>query len=335
MPNIPYLTGDLFADTAMSIENKTAGFLDFVTRFAAADLPTTGPQGELVLERRAANEALAVLLRRAQATAGGSQASQQADHAVTEAQRTVALDFVTRLDALITGLIEDKETQAQVRMGLLPQGRYELNTAKVDELGPLLQVIEMQLGKQVAAFGSYGPDLLAQAAAAFAPYATARRTETVQQSTTDQARRRVHALLPLVGAALTAGLHLACYVYIPQPERAATLFNRRYFERRRVSNPPGVRRRRLAAGQHRGLFDLRLAPGLEATRVTLQVAPGRGAPLLLARTADADTPPDPAAALTLLPGEEQTVELAALGTGPWLVALNTGPRGLSAVARLD
>lgn len=335
MADIAYLTGDFFADASISQENKANGFLDFETRFAAAaDLPTAGPLGALVKLQRERDAALAVLLRAALAAEGGSQADQQQAHLLTGAQRTVALAFAERLDGFVTALVADTAQRAALRTALFPQGRTALGAAKVDALPQLLADVDGQLAKNLAAFGDFGAVLADQAKAAFQPYTAARAAEVARQGSTGTARQSVADLLPLVSAALTDGLHLACLALVPHRERAALLFNDRFFRRQRVRNPAGVRRRALSTQENRSLFDLSKTPGSAATQVTLRVAAGPGGPLLLGRAAEAGLPPDPATAVSLMPGEEQTFGLAALGTGPWLVARNAGPRKLAVVATL-
>ena len=334
MPDITYLTGDLFSDTSISQANKTAGFLDFETRFATADLPTDGPMGALVKQQRERDAALAVLVREAIATEGGAQADQQQDHLLTAAQRTVALAFTERLDGFLTGIILDKTQRAALRTALFPQGRAALGEAKVDALPQLLTDVQGQLTKNLAAFGDFGPVLATQATAAFLPYTEARKAEVQQQGSTGVARQGVADLLPLISAALTDGLHLACLALVPHRERAALLFIDRFFKRQRVSNPAGVRRRALSREENRSLFDLSKTPGSAATQVTVKVAAGAGGPLLLGRAAEAGLAPEAATAVSVLPGEEQTFGLAALGAGPWLVARNAGPRKLAITVTL-
>lgn len=335
MPDIPYLTGNVFSDSGISEENKVAGFFDAETRFASAALPTDGPMGELVALKRADVAALGVLLRAAVRAEGGSQADQQQDHLITAAQRTVALAFAERLDGFITALITDKDQRAAVRTAIFPQNRASLGDAKVDKLPLLLTDLEGQLTKNLGAFGDFGSTLAAQATAAFLPYTQARNEEVAQQGSTGTARQGVADLLPLLSGTLTDVLHLACLAWAPQRERAATLFIDRYFKRQRVSNPAGVRRRALSREENRSLFDLSKTPGSAATQVTVKVDAGAGGPLLLGRAAEAGLAPDDATAVRLEPGEEQTFGLAALGAGTWLVARNAGPRQLRITATLS
>ena len=254
---------DLFADPSLATADLLAGYLDFNTKMQAAHLPDAAPQwlaDGLKAQQQEAAAYAAQIGTIAQAL-GGSQRQQQAGRVLSDDQRTTALQELTAVNGLVTGLVRDPVRQAAVRQLLFPQGLSPYAAAGADDLPELLETFLAQLLATKSDFGKMADAVLEDATAALAPYATLRTGQKTQQDTTSAARTSRSTLAPLLTHSLTNALHLGCLAYAPAYEQALAWLNPAYFVHHRVSNPAGTHHRTVAAGATHSLYDLGHTPG--------------------------------------------------------------------------
>ncbi len=265
---------------------------------------------------------------------GTGQRTQGQSRIVTEAQRHTALDELTAVNGLVTGLVREPVQRAALRKALFPQGLGAYAAMGLDELPKEFEDFLTVLTTNKAAFGKMADTAVADAAAALAPYAALRKQQKEDKNATGTARTDFTTLRPLLTHSLTESLHLGALLYAPTYDLALAWFTAGYFNRHRVSNPAGTHHRTVAAGASHSLYDLGHAPGNAATTATVSLPAGPGGPLLVGRAATARLAPEAATAQPLLPGQTLVLNLALLGSGDWLVCHNDGTRQLDATVVL-
>lgn len=323
MFDVEEAAADLFADAEQAHAALYAGYLDHNDKVqAASDLPTTGALGTLVAEMKTKSAALAVEARAAQEALIMSEREQVAAGDEATAGRATAKAALTRLDSLITGVVAEKKEQERLRRLLFPQGMEQYSEAKVGDLPTLLATFLKLLKDNKAAFGDLADPLVASTTTAFAAFTGARTDHAEERSDTDKARTARKGLRPRLTGQLTDNYHLLSLCHAASRAQVRAYYTQRYFERRRLSNPAGERRRAVQANQTQVLVDLDTYTNPERYR-TVQVRLKEGGPVSFYRTPDASAPA-PATALVLPAGEE--IHRFALekvpGTGSRLVLRN-------------
>ena len=323
MFDVEKFAADLFEDEEQSHAALYAGYLDHDAKVqAATDLPTTGALGTLAAEMKTTSAALAVEARAAQEALNVAEREQGEASDDATAGRDTAEMALTRIEGLITGVVQDEKEQGRLRKLLFPQGKEQYTRAKLGDLFTLLKGFLTVLTENKAAFGDLADSLVTSTTTAFAAFTGARTEHTEDQSGTGKARTARQGLRPRLTGQLTDNYHLLSLIYAANRAQVKNYYTQRYFERRRASNPAGERRRSVQAGATQVLVDLDTYTNPDRYR-TVQVRLPEGGPVKLYRATD-PAGPEPANAAIIPAGDGVTkLALAALaGTGPKLVLRN-------------
>ncbi len=323
MPNLDELAADLFEVADQPHTTLYAGFLDHNDKLqAATDLPTTGPLGTLATAAKTASAALAVEARAAQKTLDVAEREQEAAGDEATDGRATAEAALTRINALITGVVTDAKQQDTLRALLFPQGVRQYTDAKLGDLPTLLAGFLQVLTANKAAFGALADGLVADTTTAFEAFSDNRKEHVAGQSDTEKARAVRRDLRPRLTGRLTDNYHLLSLIYAAARAQVKAYYTQRYFERRRASNPAGERRRAVQAGAVQVLVDLDTYTNPDRYRA-VQVRLKEGGPVQLYRALD---PAAPAPAnVTRIPAGDALHKFALAdlaGTGPKLVLRN-------------
>lgn len=329
MPDLEKLSDDLFDDPEQSHAALFAGFLDHDDKFqSATDLPTTGAYGTLVTEARAETAALAIEARAAQEALDVAEREQSGTSDEAADGRTVAEAALSRVNSLIDGVITDAKVRDRVRAKLFPKGLVQYTRAKIGDFPTMLAGFLTTLTENKAAFGDLGDALVTSTSEAFDAFKEGRGEHTDDQTDTGKARTARKSLRPRLTNQLTNNHHLLCLCYATNRKQVLNYFTKRYFERQRVSNPAGERRRTVQANQAQVLVDLETY--VDPTRYqAVQVRLKEGGPARFFRTDDPRLSA-PADAL-LIPAGDALHKFALAdvpGTGSKLVLVNDSGRVL-------
>ncbi len=323
MFDVDKFAADLFDDEDQAHAALYAGFLDHNEKVqAATDLPATGPLGALATAMKADTAALAVEARAAQENLNVAERAQVAASGDAADGRATAEKALSRIGGLITGVITDPKEQDRLRKLLFPQGAEQYTDAKLGDLAVLLAGFLSTLRTHKAAFGVMADTVVSQTETAFAAFTGTRTEHVTEQTDTAKARETRQALRARLTGCLTDNYHLLSLLYATARAQVKAYYTQRYFERRRVSNPAGERRRAVQAGQTQVLVDLNTYTNPDRY-TTVQVRLKEGGPVKLYRAAQ-PTDPEPAGA-TLIPAGDaahQFALAALLGSGSKLVLRN-------------
>ena len=324
MFDVDKFAADLFDDEDQAHAALYAGFLDHNEKVqAATDLPATGPLGALATAMKADTAALAVEARAAQENLNVAERAQVAASGDAADGRATAEKALSRIGGLITGVITDPKEQDRLRKLLFPQGAEQYTDAKLGDLAVLLAGFLSTLRTHKAAFGVMADTVVSQTETAFAAFTGTRAEHVTEQTDTAKARETRQALRARLTGRLTDNYHLLSLIYAANRAQVKNYFTQRYFERRRVSNPVGERRRAVQATHTQTLLDLGTYTAPERYHaVQLRLTEGGPAHFYRA-TAAAD--PEPTNALVLPPGPDalHVFRLADVpGTGPRLMLRN-------------
>ena len=324
MTDFEKLCADLFVSKDQPMAALFAGFIDHDQKIqAATDLPTSGPFAALVATMLTTSAALAKDAKDAQEILNISEREQGGASDEATDGRATAQAAISRVNALITGVVAGEKAQEALRKVLFPQGAVQYTAAKIGDLPTLLAGFLSTLTTHKAAFGSMGDGLVTDTKAAFDAFAAARTAHTTEQTDTGKARTTRRDLVPSLTGCLTDNYHLLSLIYAANRAQVKNYFTQRYFERRRASNPAGERRRAVQANHTQTLLDLGTYTTPERYHaVQLRLTEGGPAHFYRATIA-AD--PEPANALVLPPGPDalHVFGLADVpGTGPRLMLRN-------------
>ncbi|MBC7448184.1 MAG: hypothetical protein H7330_09010 [Hymenobacteraceae bacterium] len=324
MFDVEEFAADLFEDKQQTHAALYAGFLDHNDKVrAATDLPTTGALGTLMTAYKAATAALALEARAAQEDLNVAEREQVAAGDDSADGRATAEKALGRINSLIDGVVTEPKEQDRLRKLLFPQGADQYRDAKLGDLPTLLAGFLTVLTENKVAFGNdLGASLVASTTTAFAAFTGARTEHTEDQTDTGKARTARKALRPRLTGQLTDNYHLLSLIYAANRAQVKNYYTQRYFERRRMSNPAGERRRAVQAGATQVLVDLDTYTNPERYR-TVQVRVKEGGPVKLYRAPD-PAGPEPKDA-TIIPAGDGIHKFALTdlaGTGSKLVLRN-------------
>ncbi len=323
MPNLDELCADQFEVADQPHSALYAGFLDHNDKVqAATDLPTTGPLGTLATEMKTKSAALAVEARAAQKALDVAEREQGAASDEAGDGRATAEKALGRVNGLITGVVTEHKEQDRLRKLLFPQGANQYTDAKLGDLPTLLAGFLTVLTANKAAFGVMGDTVVNETTTAFAAFTGSRTEHVTDQTDTGKAREVRRVLRPRLTGQLTDNYHLLSLIYAAARAQVKVYYTQRYFERRRLSNPAGERRRSIQAGAVQVLVDLDTYTNPDRY-ATVQVRLKEGGPVKLYRATD-PAGPEPKD-VTIIPAGDALHQfaLAALaGTGSKLVLRN-------------
>ncbi len=313
---------DLFEDSRQPHAALYSGFLDHSTRFlAATDFPTTPTLGEMMKEAKTATGLLSDEARMAQKALNVAEREQLAASGDTVTARATAEKAVSRVNTLITAIVASAE-QAHLRTLLFPYRVEQYTKARIGDLPTLLEGFLATLTANKAAFGALADSLVTDTETAFAAFTDTRTDHITEQGDTEKARATRRDLRTRLTNRLTENYHLLSLCYKEEPTQVLAYYTQRYFERRRIHNPAGERRRTIQTGQTQVLIDLDTYTDPERYRL-VQVRLPEGGPVSLYRATD-PRDPAPANAAVLPAGDalHQFLLMALAGSGPKLVVRN-------------